>query len=270
MYFKAEKVTEKITRIRTAFEVCAYYVQGDKSGALLDTGLGCGDLKNFVDELATTSYTVILSHGHCDHAGGSGQFEEVYLSPLDYELEKYHCSREFRIKEIQAAPTPLPESWTPDQVLPQRSKGFKQLTEQNTFDLGGLTIELLLISGHTQGMMVFLIPEEEVAIFGDACGENTLICFPESTTIAEHYEALKKLKQWDGRYKRILRNHGSFESPIYLLENNLKVCRNILTKQDDHHPVEIHGVNGYAGKDRSKQRTEADKIGNIVYTSDKL
>ena len=77
MYFSTEKVTQRIFRIRTAFEVCAYYIQGEKSGALLDTGLGCGDLKSFVDDLATTEYTVILSHGHCDHAGGSSQFEEV-------------------------------------------------------------------------------------------------------------------------------------------------------------------------------------------------
>ncbi|MGG5318589.1 MBL fold metallo-hydrolase [Enterococcus sp. AZ072] len=270
MYFTSEKITERITRIRTAFEVCAYYIQGETSGALLDTGLGCGDLKSFIDDLSTTDYTVILSHGHCDHAGGSSQFEEVYLSPLDNNLESYHCTQQFRIREIQKAPTPLPEIWQSDQVLSQQANGFKKLTEEMIFDLGGVTIELLLIPGHTQGMMVFLLPEEKIAIFGDACGENTLICFPESTSLAEHYTALKKLKKWEGRYDRILRNHGTFESPIHLLDNNLILCENILAKKDARVPVHIHGVEAFSGKDRDKEMTESEKTGNIIYTLDKL
>ena len=270
MYFSTEKVTQRIFRIRTAFEVCAYYVQGEKSGALLDTGLGCGDLKSFIDELATTEYTVILSHGHCDHAGGSSQFEEVYLSPLDDELEKEHCSQAFRIQEIQAAPTPLPETWRSDQVLPQRTSGFKQLTEEMIFDLGGVTIELMLVPGHTKGMMVFLIPEEEVAVFGDACGENTLLCFPEGVSIAEHYKALNKLKQWDGRYTRIIRNHGTFESAIHLLDNNIELCEKVLAASDARLPIEVHGVKAFAAKDRSREMTEKEQTGNIVYTLDKL
>lgn len=270
MYFTTEKVTNKITRIRTAFEVCAYYVQGEKSGALLDTGLGCGDLKSFIDHIATTDYTVILSHGHCDHAGGSGQFEEVYLSPLDYELEKQHCDQAFRIKEIQHAPTPLPDNWQPDQVLPQRTGKYSELTEEKIFDLGGLTIELLLVPGHTRGMMVFLLPEEKVAIFGDACGENTLICFPESTRIDEHYAALKRLKQWEGRYTRILRNHGTFESKLNLLNNNISTCQSILNGVDDRLPVHIHGVDAFAGKNIAKHFSTEEKTGNVIYTLDKL
>ncbi|RGW12390.1 MBL fold metallo-hydrolase [Enterococcus asini] len=269
-YFTAEKITERVTRIRSAFEVCMYYVQGDTTGVLLDTGLGCGDLKGFVDSIAKTPYQVILSHGHCDHGGGSGQFEEVYLSPLDFELEKQHCTVERRAYEIHQAPVPLPDTWSLDQMIPQRQTPFLPLSEEMVFDLGGVTLEMTLVPGHTAGMMVFLLPEEKIAIYGDASGENTLICFPESTSLKEHLTALKKLKRYDGRYERILRNHGVFESDLILLDNNIQTCERILAGSDDRVPVHVHGVDGFAGKDRSKLHLESEKTGNIVYTLDKL
>lgn len=269
-YFTAEKITEKITRIRSAFEVCMYYIQGEVRGVLLDTGLGCGDLKGFVDALATTPYDVILSHGHCDHGGGSGQFDEVYLSPLDFELEKHHCTVERRVYEIHQAPVPLPETWALEQMIPQRQTPFLPLEEDMSFDLGGVTLKMTLVPGHTAGMMVFLIPEEEVAIYGDASGENTLVCFPESTSLVEHLAALKRLKEYDGTYRRILRNHGVFESDLILLDNNIATCEKILAKTDDRVPVHIHGVDAFAGKDREKLQLASEKTGNIVYTLDKL
>ena len=269
-YFTAEQISKRVTRIRSSFEVCMYYVQGDKKGVLLDTGLGCGDLKGFVDELAQTPYDVILSHGHCDHGGGSGQFEEVYLSPLDFELEKQHCTVERRAYEIQHAPVPLPDTWALDQMIPQRQASFLPLSEEQVFELGGVTLEMALVPGHTAGMMVFFLPEEKIAIYGDASGENTLICFPESTPLTEHLAALKKLKGFDGRYERILRNHGVFESDLILLDNNIEACERILAGTDDRVPVHVHGVDGFAGKDRSKLSSSAAKTGNIVYTLDKL
>ncbi|MGI6154653.1 MAG: MBL fold metallo-hydrolase [Enterococcus lemanii] len=268
--FIAEKVTERITRIRSNFEVCMYYVQGDEQGALLDTGMGSGDLKSFVDSIATTSYKVILSHGHCDHAGGSGQFSEVYLSSLDYELEKRHCNLEFRIEELHNAPVPFPDNWTKEKMIPQKETSFLELTEEMIFELGGVTIKPILVSGHTKGMMVFLIPEEQVAIFGDASGENTLICFPESTTIQEHYLGLQKLKSFEGKYQRILRNHGTFESPTYLLDNNLATCKKIISRTDAKLSIHIHGIDAFSAKNREALLTNEEKVGNIVYTLDKL
>lgn len=269
-YFSAENVTANITRIKTAFEVCTYYVQGTNLGMLIDTGLGCGDLKSFVDSIAKTPYIVVLSHGHCDHAGGSGQFEEVYLSPLDFSLEKRHCTIEVRAHEIQHAPVNIPSTWSIEQMIPQRMTAYKPLKENELFGLGGMTVQSILVPGHTEGMMVFLIREEQVAIFGDASGENTLVCFPESTSIARHYEALKQLKHFDGLYSRILRNHGVFESELNLLNNNIATCELIMSRKDAQLPVHIHGVDAFAGKDREKLSNDEAKTGNIIYTLDKL
>ena len=41
VFYRNEKVTEHITRIRTFFDdACMYYVRGEKKGLLIDTGYG--------------------------------------------------------------------------------------------------------------------------------------------------------------------------------------------------------------------------------------
>lgn len=268
--FTIEQVTTHIKRINTPYDVCAYLVVGTIGTALLDTGMGSGDLKGYLASIGYEPDIVLLSHGHCDHAGGSAQFDEVYLSPRDFELEKIHCSLDYRIDTMKQMNFPNQEVWEPA-MIPSRTAPFKPLVEGMSFQLGGVTIETIPVPGHSQGMMVFLIPEDEVAIYGDACGENTLVIFPESTSIQEFYEALKELKWYDGRYTRILRNHGTFESGMALLDNNLKTTEKILAGTDDKVPAVIHGVACFAGKDREKAVADPnDLIGNVLYTEDKL
>ena len=270
-FFETEKVTDKITRINTNFKVCMYYIQGDDMGVLIDTGIGYGDLKSFVDSISTTPYKVILSHGHYDHAGGSGQFKEVYLNYLDYKLAKDHCNSDLRIKMIERVSLENTSSTKiSEQIVPIQNNSYKELTEETIFELGNITIQPILVPGHTQGMMAFLIVEEKVIIFGDASGENTLICLPESTSIAEHLEGLKKLKKLEGQYTRILRNHGTFESPLFLLDNNIATCKKIISGTDDRMPVKFQGINALSGKNRDIISLDEDKIGNIIYTLDKL
>lgn len=85
--FELQAVSQHIQRIILPCGVCVYLVQGTNGAVLLDTGFGIGDLRGFVESLITTPYHVWLSHGHLDHAGGSAQFEEVFLSPADFALE---------------------------------------------------------------------------------------------------------------------------------------------------------------------------------------
>ena len=60
-FYRNEKVTEHITRIRTFFDdACMYYVRGEKKGLLIDTGYGFGHLKEYVDELAGQPYEVVI------------------------------------------------------------------------------------------------------------------------------------------------------------------------------------------------------------------
>lgn len=260
-YFTSEKVSEHITRIEAPCGVCVYLAEGTKKAALLDTAFGIGDLKSYVETLTDKPLEVMLSHGHLDHAGGAAQFNTVYLSPKDWELEKRHCDREHRISHVANFPGGIPNGIVPDDFLPSRAVPYLPLQEGDTFDLGSVTIEPVSVPGHTQGMLVFIIPEDRIAIFGDACGELTLLHLEESSPISEYRRSLLHLQTYESLYDTILRNHGTYISPKDLLENNLELCNAILAGTDDAAYGEFMGTTGcFARKD-----SIPGKSGNIFY-----
>ena len=173
--FKFQPVSRHLNRIILPCGVCVYLVQGTHEAVLLDTGFGIGDLKGFVEQKVATPYQVWLSHGHLDHAGGSVQFETVYLSPADFALEKQHNVWQRRYDEILGGPGGAPEGFAPELLQPSRTEPYRPLEDNTVLDLGGVRVQVIPVSGHTAGMMVFLIPEDRIAIFGDACGEMTLL-----------------------------------------------------------------------------------------------
>lgn len=77
--FYTEKITDHITRIVMPGQVFGYLVVGSERAVLIDTGCGIGDLRSFVEQLTDKPVTVLLTHGHLDHAPGAVQFDEVYM-----------------------------------------------------------------------------------------------------------------------------------------------------------------------------------------------
>lgn len=264
--FTSERVSEHLTRIITPCGVCLYLVQGRDRAALLDTGFGFGDLKSYLESLIHTPYTVLLSHGHLDHAGGAGQFDEVFLHPADWELERWHCTLQRRIDDVRNGPGGMPPQITEADFLPSRTAPYTPLLPGQDFDLGGVTVQVLPAAGHTAGSVIFLIPEDRIAIFGDACGEHTLLLFRESTSIETYHRNLCALRTAAPAFDRVLRNHGSYESPKQILEDNIALCEDILARRDAALPADFHGSCGLLGRPEQ----HPGFVGNIVYDPAKL
>ena len=259
--FKFERVSQHLLRIIIPCGVCIYLVEGTQSAALLDTGFGIGDLKGYVETLTNKPYVVILSHGHLDHAGGAGQFEKVYLNPKDWELEKWHSTRERRIWNVQQDPNGMPEGVTEADFLPSRTEPYLPVDEGDNFDLGGVTVQPIAVPGHTAGSLIFLIPEDHIAVFGDACGEHTLLLFKESTSIADYRKGLLHVRSYEDQFDTVLRNHGVFTSPKQILADNIELCDDILAGTDAAIPSDFMGMPGCLGR----PEIHPGKTGNILY-----
>jgi glyoxylase-like metal-dependent hydrolase (beta-lactamase superfamily II) len=121
-------------------------------------------------------------------------------------------------------------------------------------------------------MMVLLVPEDRVCLFGDACGENTFLFRPEASTVYAFRETLHKLLAMQDRYDRILRQHGTCESPKSLVEENLRTADLILAGKDDHIPFDYDGFHAFfAHKTDISTGKRVDGVsGNIVYSEDKI
>lgn len=263
--FTSERVSQHLIRVITPCGVCMYLAEGTERAVLLDTGFGFGDLKGYVDSLTDKPYVVILSHGHMDHAGGAVQFETVYLNERDWELEKWHATRERRIWDVQHGPGGMPKGVIEADFLPSRTQPYLPVGEGDSFPLGGVTVYPIAVPGHTAGSLIFLIPEDRIAIFGDACGEHTLLLFAESAPIAEYRQALLHIREYEGQFDIVLRNHGNFSSPKQILADNIALCEEILAGTDAAIPSDFMGQKGCLGRPEK----HPGKVGNILYDPEK-
>ena len=75
--FRVEEINPCLVRITDVADTHFYLIRGDRKAALLDTGVGCGDLRSLVERLTDKPLIVLITHGHIDHAMGAGQFENV-------------------------------------------------------------------------------------------------------------------------------------------------------------------------------------------------
>lgn len=265
--FATEPVTAHATRILMPFGDCVYLVKGHDRAMLLDTGYGIGDLRAAVQNLTDgLEINVLLSHGHVDHVGGAAQFDHVYLNTADEPVAHRHGEVGFRLEFLtKTLPQQLAESGLEraDLVGP-KPLPYDSVSDGDQFDLGGVTVVVHAVPGHTPGMLVPVIVEDRVAVFGDACGENTLLCLPESLCVMEYAESLRKLRGYEDEWDIVVRNHGTHQSPTSILARNLELAERILAGTDD--MIQIQTPDGPALM--ASVNHGPDVHGNIVYKVD--
>lgn len=264
--FKQKIITQNLIRIDTPFGVSMYLVKGNQSAALIDTGMGVGSLKKYIDKQTSLPYVVYLTHGHCDHAGGASEFETVYLNSLDWELEKSHSSIEHRISDVFHGPMEVPSGITEEMFVPQRTKPYLPLNDMDVVDLGGVHIQFVAVVGHTQRCLVPIVLEDRIAIIGDALGETTLMHFAESATIERYRHSLIHLKEFENEFDVVLRFHGTCESKKQILDDSIELCDAIMNRTDAKIPFSMHDMDGLL----ARPKEHLGKEGNIVYNPKRI
>ena len=141
-----------VWQIEESYRVYCVLLAGRSRCILLDTGLGKQDLRQQVEALAGgLPCTVLCSHGHADHVGGTGAFGAFFLHPADRAL----------LTEGQAAQM--------QPVLPGAM-----------LDPGGLPAVVVGLPGHTAGSIGLLLPEQRLLLAGDALCPRLLLPEPET------------------------------------------------------------------------------------------
>ena len=54
-----------------------YLIVGTERAALIDTGIGMGNLRATVEEITDLPVSVYNTHAHLDHAAGNNEFDRV-------------------------------------------------------------------------------------------------------------------------------------------------------------------------------------------------
>lgn len=271
--FTSEKVTDRIRRIRGYALEQVYLIEGSSSAALIDTGCGLGDLKSYVEQFTDKEITVILTHGHVDHALGAAQFDTVYMNHRDLALFKKHSQPEYR--ELFYRCYPAYDSLEPaDRQEPIDAARFRNLEDGQTFDLGGISLQIFDCPGHTQGSETILIPEERILLTGDACNPFTYLFFEEALALSEYEDVLKDYRERvRGLYDRVLFSHGFVEEPAAdIIDRVIEACEIVKRGESAQIPWSFaDGAAGMVAKKTDAQFRDADGVlGNVVYNPERL
>ena len=101
------KLAENVYLLNEFDGTNCYLVVGSEKALLIDCGTGFCDIRGAAEKLTDLPIILAATHGHGDHIGGAGQFEEIYIHRADCEmLNKAQMSLLFR-KVFLAANAPV-------------------------------------------------------------------------------------------------------------------------------------------------------------------
>lgn len=150
-----------------------YYLEGGEKGLLIDTGVGAGNLKEYIDKnIASKPYDVLLTHGHLDHIGAILQYPKILVNEKDWEMVKNSISNEDRrhflenMKEMSEGRVENQDSSNMilyNGYLPE----LVDIADGAVINLGNRELQVHATPGHTQGSICLTDSQENIAIVGD-------------------------------------------------------------------------------------------------------
>ena len=176
--FTAREVLPGVHHIQDAMGVCMTLLTGEARALLVDTGYGLEDAAAFVRTLTDRPLTVLLTHGHHDHALGARWFDRVLLFPEDLPVYREYTSEKWRRHVLNGA---REKGIAADEaaLLAADMPPAEALTEDG-IDLGGLTALVIRAPGHTPGSAAVYVPERALLLTGDDWNPTTWCFFPEA------------------------------------------------------------------------------------------
>ncbi len=246
IYF-VEEIAKGIYKIYEQRNAAVYLVIGEKKACLIDTAYGLTDLKALVSEYTDLPVTVVNTHGHIDHVLGDHWFEDVYL---------HHSDKAMYDEITEEFSQMIKEPWVLDfygdfiKGLDVDSVNFpvpKDITEGDVIDLGGKTLEIYEMPGHTEGSIIVVDRADKICFSGDSIIENLWLFLEESTEPAVYLDSLKRIRGIlsDSGIEKIYNGHFSYE-PIALpkLDTMVKAMEMIISGELEGVPVENHAGKG--------------------------
>jgi glyoxylase-like metal-dependent hydrolase (beta-lactamase superfamily II) len=138
--------------------------EASKKGAVVDPGGDVDRILEAVDKLGVEPETILLTHGHIDHAGGAAALREALRArpgagevPIvgPDERDRFlleDLERQGRAYGIEGARNVLPDRW---------------LREGDEVTVGGRAFSVLHCPGHTPGHVVLVNKPARFAVVGD-------------------------------------------------------------------------------------------------------
>ncbi len=231
-YFKSELVAPDTYRIHTDGDAI-YLVIGKDEALVIDSGYGCGNLREYCQGLCDVPVKNIANtHHHFDHTANNGYFDCAYMSE----------------KSVPLATIPFPSF---DGIEFPRDYNVKIVGDGDVIDIGGRSLEVFDTPDHAVGSLCFLDKSHKLLFTGD----EFMVSGKMLNGTVEHWNAcLEKLMARRSDFDLLLTGSGPMDA--YMVDKQYKLTSMIL-----------EGVEGEPDKPMMPwMDEERDEQGHLIYS----
>ncbi len=211
---KIKQLNEHIHLLDDNGEATGYLVTGKEKAAVIDTMNGIEDVHKAVRTITDLPLVLINTHGHCDHIFGNIYFDQAYMNPLDLPLAMEQIKHKEFVEICRKTGLSMPP--------------FKPVADKDVFDLGGLTLEVIALPGHTHGGICLLLKQDRVLFTGDSINHHLWMQLDECLPISGFYENMKKIAFVKDKADFILHGHAQSFDSITLYDELLLGVKDLL------------------------------------------
>ena len=214
--------------------VMMYLVVGEEKAALVDSGFGVTDtLREFVETLTDKPVICLVAHGHPDHAGAAALFDEIYMNPEDDFLLPVSLSYERRMDDVFGHGDFDPELkvYCEEHIVMPEKLEYKPLSDGDIFDLGGRTLEVVTMPGHTRGSVAFVDRENNYALVSDCFSYRTaMVKMPTEKRVAltNYRNGLARFLGMINDDTKLYWGHGEDAVDHCIPKDMLRACEEVL------------------------------------------
>ncbi len=222
---------------------CNLFLVGSSDEWLaIDAGLGIGDLRTHLEEIAGATPRLLLTHRHWDHIGAADQFEDVSIGAIEQTDgvvstdpttdAGYHLPSRFVQNWLDDA-RPFPEGFDPEAYEIPTLHGVRPVQAGDTIRVGDRGLELIPIPGHSPGQLSALDRSAGICFAGDVIspGGSVFTHLPGGN-LRDHRASLERLIEHreSGAYDTLATGHGDPRrgEDLYILDEILEAVETVL------------------------------------------
>jgi glyoxylase-like metal-dependent hydrolase (beta-lactamase superfamily II) len=175
-------------------EVKSYLAVGECKAALIDTGMGIGDMRAVVETLTDKPVIVINTHAHFDHIGDDWRFGEIAIHRAEAEMLGRGIESVFSGEMAgENRWGKFPEGFDVDAYSIKPSRATLLLEEGSDVDLGGARLEVLHTPGHSPGSVCLLDRRRRMLFSGDTIYEGPLYAHFHDSNLTDYARSAMRL-----------------------------------------------------------------------------
>lgn len=193
-----------------------FILAGTEKALIVDTGRTGIAIRDAARQVTDLPLMLLNTHADLDHIAGNDTFEEFYMHPS--EAIVYHNIHHGKGK-----------------MLP--------VFDGDVLDLGGRTVQVIHVPGHTPGSITVLDPEERCLIGGDPIQEDgDIYMFGLHRDMEAYIAGLERLWTREEEFDFIYPSHAKRKIGKSVIRKLIKGAEDILAGKCTGTEKEVHGI----------------------------